>query len=57
MTADAAATVRTDRRAEPTAAARHLLETEGAEALTIRRLGAAVGIRGASPTSTSRTRA
>lgn len=30
------------------AAARHLLETEGAEALTIRRLGAAVGIRGPS---------
>ncbi len=41
MTADAAATVRTDRRAELTAAAQHLLETEGAEALTIRRLGAA----------------
>ncbi len=48
MTADAAATVRTDRRAELTTAARHLLETEGAEALTIR-LGAAVGIREPGP--------
>ncbi|MFF4894326.1 TetR/AcrR family transcriptional regulator [Micromonospora chersina] len=46
--ADAAAPVRTDRRAELIAAARHLLETEGAEAITIRRLGAAVGIRGPS---------
>lgn len=46
--ADAAATARTDRRAELIAAARHLLETEGAEAITIRRLGAAVGIRGPS---------
>ncbi|RKN38259.1 TetR/AcrR family transcriptional regulator [Micromonospora endolithica] len=48
MTADAAPTVRADRRAELIAAARHLLETEGAEAITIRRLGAAVGIRGPS---------
>ncbi len=37
-----------DRRAQLIAAARQLLETEGAEALTIRRLGAAVGIRGPS---------
>ncbi len=37
-----------DRRAQLIAAARQLLETEGAEALTIRRLGEAVGIRGPS---------
>jgi len=45
MTTDAAPA---DRRAELIAAARHLLETEGAEAITMRRLGAAVGIRGPS---------
>lgn len=39
---------RGDRRAQLVAAARHLLETEGAEALTIRRLGAALGMRGPS---------
>ena len=39
---------RTDRRGQLIAAARHLLETEGAEAITIRRLGAAIGIRGPS---------
>ena len=39
---------RPDRRAQLVAAARHLLETEGAEAITMRRLGAAVGIRGPS---------
>lgn len=51
MTAAAANTpvsARPDRRAELIAAARHLLETEGTEAITIRRLGAAVGIRGPS---------
>ncbi len=51
MTTDdetATATSRVDRRSELIAAARHLLETEGAEAITIRRLGAAVGIRGPS---------
>lgn len=51
MTSDtptATGTARTDRRTELVAAARHLLETEGAEAITIRRLGAAVGIRGPS---------
>lgn len=51
MTTDAAtatATGRADRRTELIAAARHLLETEGAEAVTMRRLGAAVGIRGPS---------
>jgi AcrR family transcriptional regulator len=51
MTTDdetATATGRADRRAELIAAARHLLETEGPEAITIRRLGAAVGIRGPS---------
>lgn len=37
-----------DRREQLIAAARQLLETEGAEALTIRRLAAAVGIRGPS---------
>lgn len=37
-----------DRRGQLIAAARHLLETEGAEAITIRRLGAVVGIRGPS---------
>lgn len=37
-----------DRRAQLVAAARHLLETEGVEALTIRRLGAALGMRGPS---------
>lgn len=37
-----------DRRAQLVAAARSLLESEGAEALTMRRLGAAVGIRGPS---------
>ena len=37
-----------DRRTQLVAAARHLLETEGPEALTIRRLGEAVGIRGPS---------
>jgi len=36
------------RRAQLVAAARHLLETEGVEAVTIRRLGAALGIRGPS---------
>lgn len=36
------------RRGELVAAARHLLETEGVDAITIRRLGAAVGIRGPS---------
>ena len=44
-TATAAAGVR---QTQLVAAARHLLETEGVEALTIRRLGAAVGIRGPS---------
>lgn len=44
----AVTTGRTDRRAQLIAAARHLLETEGAEAVTIRRLGAAVGMRGPS---------
>lgn len=39
---------RADRRAQLVAAARHLLETEGPEAITIRRLGAALGIRGPS---------
>lgn len=39
---------RADRRSQLIAAAHHLLETEGAEAITIRRLGAAVGIRGPS---------
>ena len=39
---------RVDRRAQLVDAARHLLETEGPEAITIRRLGAAVGIRGPS---------
>lgn len=51
MTTDAptaTATARVDRRAQLIAAARHLLETEGVEAITIRRLGAAVGIRGPS---------
>lgn len=38
----------THRRAQLIAAARHLLETEGAEAVTIRRVGAAVGMRGPS---------
>lgn len=47
-TGTAAPTARMDRRVELIAAARHLLETEGAEAITIRRLGAAVGIRGPS---------
>lgn len=46
--APATVTARADRRAELVAAARHLLETEGAEAITIRRLGEAVGIRGPS---------
>ncbi len=36
------------RRAELVAAAREVLETEGPEAITIRRLGAALGIRGPS---------
>lgn len=36
------------RRAELIAAARPLLDTEGAEAITIRRVAAAVGIRGPS---------
>lgn len=45
---DASTTARGDRRTELIAAARHLLETEGAEAITIRRLGAVVGIRGPS---------
>ena len=49
MTTDeAAAPARADRRAQLIAAARHLLETEGSEAITMRRLGAAVGIRGPS---------
>ena len=39
---------RSARRTELVAAARHLLETEGIEAITIRRLAAAVGIRGPS---------
>ena len=38
----------TGRRAELVAAARHLLEIEGAGALTIRRVAAAVGMRGSS---------
>ena len=46
--ADARSATGADRRAQLVAAARHLLEAEGAEALTIRRLGAAVGIRGPS---------
>ncbi|CAA9357146.1 MAG: hypothetical protein AVDCRST_MAG07-3421 [uncultured Frankineae bacterium] len=37
-----------DRRTQLVAAARHLLEAEGRDAVTIRRLGAAVGIRGPS---------
>ena len=37
-----------DRRSELITAAQHLLETEGGDAITIRRLGAAVGIRGPS---------
>lgn len=37
-----------DRRAQLIAAAHHLLETEGFEAVTIRRLGALVGIQGPS---------
>ncbi|WUR57863.1 TetR/AcrR family transcriptional regulator [Micromonospora chokoriensis] len=48
MTSGAPDAIRTDRRADLIAAARHLLETEGAEAITIRRLGAAVGMRGPS---------
>jgi AcrR family transcriptional regulator len=36
------------RKAQLVAAARHLLETEGVEAVTIRRLGAALGMRGPS---------
>lgn len=51
MTAAAAAepvTGHPDRRAELIAAARLLLESEGAGALTIRRVAAAVGIRGPS---------
>ena len=36
------------RKTQLVAAARHLLETEGAEAVTIRRLGAALGLRGPS---------
>ncbi len=47
MTAEVAG-ARGDRRAQLVAAARHLLETEGPEALTMRRLGAAVGMRGPS---------
>lgn len=39
---------RRDRRTELIAAARHLLETEGPDAVTMRRLGAAVGMRGPS---------
>ncbi|MGJ9372811.1 TetR/AcrR family transcriptional regulator [Nesterenkonia sp. CF4.4] len=39
---------RRDRRTELARAARDLLETEGLEAITIRRLGAAVGIKGPS---------
>lgn len=42
------ASPRGDRRAQLIAAARQLLETEGPEAITMRRLGAAVGIRGPS---------
>ena len=45
---DAPDTAPADRRAQLVAAARQLLEAEGAEAVTIRRLGAAVGIRGPS---------
>lgn len=37
-----------DRRAQLIAAARELLETEGVEAITMRRLGAQLGIRGPS---------
>lgn len=51
MTAQAAAargTSRGDRRAQLIAAAHHLLESEGAEAITIRRLGHLVGIQGPS---------
>lgn len=43
-----ASTTRPARRGQLVAAARHLLETEGAEAVTIRRLGAALGMRGPS---------
>lgn len=39
---------RMDRRSQIVAAARTILESEGPEAVTMRRLGAAVGIRGAS---------
>lgn len=38
----------TDRRAQLVSAARELLEAEGAEAITMRRLGAELGIRGPS---------
>ncbi len=51
MTMDAEsapATGRADRRADLIAAARHLLETEGAEAITIRRLATTIAIRGPS---------
>ncbi|CAA9230207.1 MAG: hypothetical protein AVDCRST_MAG57-1000 [uncultured Blastococcus sp.] len=47
MTPDAAAPP-ADRRAQLVAAARQLLEAQGPDAITIRRLGAAVGIRGPS---------
>jgi len=46
--ASAPTTARPDRRAQLIAAAHHVLETEGVEAITMRRLGAAVGIRGPS---------
>src|SRR5689334_1658144 len=39
---------RTDRVSEIVAAARHLVEVEGADALTMRRLGDALGIKAAS---------
>lgn len=48
VTASATAPVAAGRRAELVAAARELLETGGPEAVTMRRLGAAVGIRGPS---------
>ena len=47
-TALAPVPVGTTRRAQLVAAARHLLETEGADAVTVRRIGAALGMRGPS---------
>lgn len=48
QTSDPVAVGRPDRPAQLIAAARHLLETDGFEAVTIRRLGAALGMRGPS---------